>query len=194
MGTSQKDVKLLWGRAASRCSFPDCKVKLTQDKETATESFPLGQQAHIVAKRSGQPRGKSILSSEQRDSYFNLILLCPTHHVVIDNDEEGYPVEKLHMMKAEHEFWVESSLSQANDLKKVAQDVVYSNLVDAAVEDCRLAEWEAWTSWALAPIPSWDIDAPERLFKFAQKIISAAWPGTCPELQGALKNLSTVLS
>ena len=193
MGISQKDIKLLWGRAASRCSFPDCRVGLTQDKEIASESFPLGEQAHIIAKESDGPRGESVLENEERDSYFNRILLCPTHHTVIDGNPEDYPVERLHMIKTQHELWVEQTLSQANDLKKVAQEVVYSNLIDVAVEDCRFAEWEGQTSWALAPIPEWDRNAPERLFKFRQKIISAAWPDTLPELEGSLKTLSIVL-
>src|SRR5438309_9868631 len=39
----------------------------------------------------------------ERHAYDNLILMCPTHHTVIDDDEEAYTVERLHKIKAEHE-------------------------------------------------------------------------------------------
>jgi len=34
MSISEQDIKLLWGRAAALCSFPDCRIKLTQDCPT----------------------------------------------------------------------------------------------------------------------------------------------------------------
>lgn len=111
MPISKRDIKLLWGRAASRCAFPDCRIKLTQDKRTASDSFPFGEQAHIVGEKEDAPRGESSLSPDERDSYFNLILLCPTHHRIIDSNPEDYPVEKLHLMKVQHEVWVEQTLS-----------------------------------------------------------------------------------
>ncbi|MEK7850262.1 MAG: HNH endonuclease signature motif containing protein, partial [Deltaproteobacteria bacterium] len=117
MATKEKDIKLLWGRAANRCSFPDCRIKLSQDKKMATESFPIGEQAHIVGKEEGSSRSYSILSVSERDSYHNLILLCPNHHTLVDKNPQDYPIEKLHMIKAQHEYWVESTLSESHDIK-----------------------------------------------------------------------------
>ena len=108
MGISLKDVKLLWGRSANRCAI--CRVELSQDSVNSNESYPLGEQAHIVSKEVDGPRGKSILTSEERDSYRNLILLCPTHHTEVDKNEYDYPVEKLHMIKSQHEDWVRYGL------------------------------------------------------------------------------------
>lgn len=104
MSISQKDIKLLWGRAASRCSFPNCRVKLTQDKNSVCESLLIGEQAHIVAEEKNGSRGDSVLSISERNSYYNLILLCPTHHTIIDNNPEDYPIDKLHIIKAQHEL------------------------------------------------------------------------------------------
>jgi hypothetical protein len=39
----------------------------------------------------------------QRNAYDNLILLCPTHHAVIDDDDQTYTVERIHKMKSDHE-------------------------------------------------------------------------------------------
>ncbi|KKM65332.1 hypothetical protein LCGC14_1492280, partial [marine sediment metagenome] len=95
-------------RAANRCSI--CRRELSADKKHGDSSYPIGEQAHIVAENDEGPRGKSILSAKERESYRNLILLCPTHHSEIDKAPEDYPVERLHMMKQEHEDWVRESL------------------------------------------------------------------------------------
>jgi hypothetical protein len=190
MSISERDIKLLWGRAAGRCSFPDCRRKLSQDKNIASESFPLGEQAHIVGESENAARGKSPLTMKERDSYFNLILLCPTHHTIIDNNPEDYPIEKLHIMKAQHELWVEQRFSESKDAQKTAQDVIYADLIDAAVEACQLDSWDKWASRALSTNMNWDEDAHERLFKFFNKILGAVWPKTLPELECALKKLT----
>lgn len=39
----------------------------------------------------------------ERHAYANLVLMCPTHHTVIDDDEEAYTVERLCKIKAAHE-------------------------------------------------------------------------------------------
>jgi hypothetical protein len=39
----------------------------------------------------------------ERHAYANLVLMCPTHHTVIDDDEEAYTVERLCKIKTDHE-------------------------------------------------------------------------------------------
>jgi hypothetical protein len=190
MAISQKDIKILWSRAAGMCSFPECKIKLTQDKNIASDSFPFGEQSHIVGDSKDSARGKSTLTPNERDSYFNLILLCPNHHTIIDNNPEDYPIEKLHLIKDQHELWVEQTLSESRDLKKTAQDIVYADLIDAAVEACKLNNWDEWASRALSTDMRWDNASQERIFKFLNKILGAVWPGTLSELECALKKLA----
>jgi len=108
MEIPKKDLKILWGRAANRCSI--CKIELSADKKHKKSSYPLGEQAHIVAENNEGPRGKSIFSEKERSSYQNLILLCPTHHTEIDKAPEDFPIERLHMIKQKHEDWVRESL------------------------------------------------------------------------------------
>lgn len=193
MSISERDIKLLWGRAAAMCSFPECRMKLTQDKKLASDSFPLGEQAHIVGENMDSPRGESLLTEEERNSYFNLILLCPNHHTIIDKNPEDYPIEKLHLIKDQHELWIESTLSMSKDIRKTAQDVIYADLIDAAVEACQLDSWDKWASRALSTYMNWDEDAPERIFKFHNKILGAVWPTALPELECALKKLASVM-
>jgi hypothetical protein len=70
----------------------------------------VGEIAHIVAKVENGPRGRDPLVPERRDDYDNLILLCPTHHKVIDDNEDNWPVERLKEMKANHEAWVTNQI------------------------------------------------------------------------------------
>ncbi len=113
---SPKTHKMLWGRAASRCAFPDCHKELVMDGNDLDAASLVGQECHIVAKEPEGPRGDSPLSSKQRDEYENLILLCNIHHKVIDDQPHTYPVEHLHQMKAEHEQWVRQSLQGTSPL------------------------------------------------------------------------------
>jgi hypothetical protein len=78
MGIFIKDIKLLWSKAAGRCSI--CRTPLTYNSDHGSNVSHVGEQAHIVAESDNGPRGNSILSLEERNSYPNLILLCPTHH------------------------------------------------------------------------------------------------------------------
>ncbi len=101
MAISERDLKDLWGRAAGRCSI--CKISVTEDKQSVTDAFPFGEIAHIVAESPSGPRGDDSLPDSLRNSYFNLILLCPNCHTKIDKAPEDFPVEKLLRFKGEHE-------------------------------------------------------------------------------------------
>jgi hypothetical protein len=72
---SDRTLKLLWGRAAGRCSMPECRVDSIVD---ATEYDPIaiiGEIAHGAASSDAGPRASPELSNKQRNDYDNLILL-----------------------------------------------------------------------------------------------------------------------
>lgn len=102
------DAKVLWGRSGSRCAFPDCRKDLTFGSGAGI----IGEMAHIIATRADGPRGDLSLAQNLRDSYSNLILLCPAHHTLIDKDETTWTVDKLKELKTNHEKWVDSQLSK----------------------------------------------------------------------------------
>lgn len=108
MTISTKDQKILWGRAAGRCAFPDCKIELV--KEKSDKKHIVGEIAHIVSKKDDGPRGDPNLSLEFKDSYENLILLCPNHHTLIDKSLDKYTINFLHDLKNSHEVWVRENL------------------------------------------------------------------------------------
>lgn len=194
MSIKQKDIKLLWGRAAERCSFPGCGLKLSQDKNATTETFPLGEQAHIVGKEEGSARSHSILTVEERDSYYNTILLCPTHHTLIDNNPEDYPIEKLHLIKSQHEYWVESTLSESQNRNIKTNDIIYAHLVDLAVEGCSFSYWENWISSLYGPSHRIKQSTYDKAIDYTLKMYKAVWPGTLMELEAAMKTFSRTMN
>ncbi|CZH17943.1 Uncharacterised protein [Legionella pneumophila] len=106
---SESDIKLLYGLAAARCSFPDCRIDLTLENKPG-EKKQIGKIAHIVAYSDTGPRADACYPREKINSYENLILLCGTHHDVIDTASSRYSVTDLQNMKKQHEAWVEESL------------------------------------------------------------------------------------
>lgn len=185
---TERDIKLLWGRSGNRCAL--CKAEVSQDKKLSSEKYPLGEQAHIVGEKDSAPRGNSNLSEDERDGYCNRILLCPTHHTQIDRDDTYYSVERLHYIKQQHELWVQESLAESADVQRQAHDLVYSTLIDTAVQACDFERWSIWTSWATGPRPHWSNDAYDRIVFFRDAILRAAWPRKNKELEKALQTLA----
>src|SRR5271155_3399483 len=62
-----------------------------------------GEVCHIKGARPGSARYDPGQTDVVRHAYPNLILMCPTHHTVIDDDEEAYTVARICKMKAAHE-------------------------------------------------------------------------------------------
>ncbi len=191
MAINQKDIKLLWGRSGNRCAI--CKIELSQDKKAVTASYTLGEQCHIVGEKENAARGISPFTEKERNSYHNLILLCPTHHTEIDENEKDWPVEKLHQVKSEHELWVSETLSETVDHVKLAKQVAITSIVDSAVTLCRLEDWQNWTSFALAPDSEWPKEFPDEIFEFRQKVISVIWPEEFDELKNATITFSVLI-
>lgn len=105
MSITKKSIKVLWAAAAGRCSFPDCWQRLCSHDAGNASPYTIGEMAHIHGERPRSNRHDPCLSVSDRDDYSNLILLCPTHHSLIDRreNESVYPVETLHQWKSAHE-------------------------------------------------------------------------------------------
>jgi hypothetical protein len=97
----------LWGKAAGRCQYEGCNKPLWQDNLTKVE-FNIAYIAHIIADKPDGPRGDEELSKELASDMSNLMLMCDEHHRLIDKEDiEGHPVERLRVMKKEHEERIE---------------------------------------------------------------------------------------
>jgi hypothetical protein len=96
-GPSERTIKRLFALSSNRCAFPRCPIALVQGDTV------VGEVCHIKAANPGGPRYDERQTNAERHAFANLILMCGTHHTVIDADEEAYTVERLVKLKAEHE-------------------------------------------------------------------------------------------
>ena len=99
MSIQDKEIKKLWGKAAGLCSFPQCDIECIKllDED---HSIIIGEMAHVIAKDVNGPRGSL---NGGNNIYENLILLCPTHHTLIDKAPELYTADLLLKYKENHE-------------------------------------------------------------------------------------------
>ncbi len=110
MAISDKDRRSLWAKSGNR--FAICKTELFT-KAVGSE-VNVGEECHIISKKSKGPRHKYL---SEYDVYNNYLLLCRNHHKMIDELTDTYTEELLRYIKSNHEMWVSSSLSE-NKIKE----------------------------------------------------------------------------
>ena len=96
---SAATIKRLFAVSGNICAFPKCTAPLVD----AASGKVTGRVCHIKAASPGGPRYDPGQTDEERHGFENLMLMCGTHHDVIDADEESYTVERLKELKARHE-------------------------------------------------------------------------------------------
>jgi 5-methylcytosine-specific restriction endonuclease McrA len=101
---SERTKCIVWGRAAGRCTL--CNRVVTENDELG-EPVPIGELAHNVGATSaaGSPRGKSVLTRDQRAEADNLFLLCRTCHKPVDDGGQvgRWTIDELKQRKVEFE-------------------------------------------------------------------------------------------
>lgn len=97
MGIADTTMKRLFGMSRNQCAMPDCKSPIIIGETV------VGEICHIRAKRKGGSRFDASLTSEQRDEFRNLILLCSTCRKLVDASPDEYTSEWLQSVKQTHE-------------------------------------------------------------------------------------------
>lgn len=64
MSISLKTHKMLWGRAGSKCAFTGCRKDLVVDATETDDESVVGEECHIIARKSDGARGVSDLTEE----------------------------------------------------------------------------------------------------------------------------------
>ena len=91
--------RALLAKSGNCCAYPGCNNQIVDE-----DNIMIGEMAHIEAAEEGGPRYNKKQTDDERNSYDNLIYLCPIHHKIIDRKVDKYSVEKLKEMKSEHEY------------------------------------------------------------------------------------------
>ncbi len=163
------------------------------DETETDDPAIIGDEAHIIAKEPTGPRGDSDLSSDDRDKYDNLILLCKNHHKLIDDQPHTYTTEKIKEMKRKHIERIRSN--PGFDQLRQRDDEVYATYIDKWIEMAELDNWNAWSSYILGgDQPSMLIEQYNKLKELDEYILSRIWPKRYPEIEEAFINFMRVLN
>src|SRR3990172_3353800 len=117
MSISDKTRKVLWGRSANRCAI--CKNELVIDATADDDESVVAEESHIISSQPSGPRYDSSYPQEKLDSYHNLILLCRTHHKMVDDQTATFTTDRLRQMKSNHELWVQRKLTEEAEQPQV---------------------------------------------------------------------------
>ena len=95
-------VKTLFALSGNVCAFHDEDGRLPACEQRLTDPSwkrVMGEICHIYGEKQGSARWDAAHDDDGHE-YWNLILLCPTHHTVIDDTEpDRFTVDKLRRMK-----------------------------------------------------------------------------------------------
>lgn len=109
----RSDIKILWGQAGGRCAFPGCRRGLVEEATAHDPKKVIGKIAHIVADSDSGPRADPAMPADDRRREPNLILLCGTHHDIVDVQPNSHTIDDLRSWKADHIAWVRTQLTEA---------------------------------------------------------------------------------
>ncbi|MFD6190343.1 HNH endonuclease signature motif containing protein [Streptomyces sp. NPDC060275] len=154
----------------------------------------MGEEAHIRSARPDGPRYDSGYDDSKLDSYENLILLCPTHHTLIDkNSGAGFSVTKLEEMKASHEQVVTESLGAGEESQRELLERMAALLL-VWEQKMQLDQWESVTARLNQPIPILDDASYSRLIQAGAWLLKMRWPNRFPRTEQAFRNLHHVMA
>ena len=118
---SVRDIKTLFALSGNTCSYTGCEQKLTDPSWSQVKA----DMAHICGERPGSARYDQTMTEKERNSFANLILVCPNCHRLIDRlDPETHTVEVLLAMNQRHESRSEPHWAPDEALTTFAEYVI----------------------------------------------------------------------
>ena len=100
---SHSTEKALFALSGNQCAYPDCTQRITHRPAPFADTTVVGEVCHIQGKKPESPRWNPEITPAQIHNIGNLILLCPNHHTVVDDQPEVYPTHVLQRWKKAHE-------------------------------------------------------------------------------------------
>jgi len=121
--------------AGNRCSYryrgEVCDKELVI-KEGNNNVTLVGHECHIIGE---QPKSaRHVPNYEGINEYDNLILMCPNHHRIIDDNENDYTADVLRKMKAMHEKSIAERLGKKEIERIIIKDSAFRTEVKKADE------------------------------------------------------------
>lgn len=152
---TEKTKQQIAKRAGWLCSDPSCRRHTIGSNSDGDGEINLGIAAHICAAAPGGPRYDPKMTSEQRKSPDNGILMCQLHGKAVDAKDSTFTIELLHEWKekAQKDSWrrvlyndVEHPVAQT-----LSKDELSARLHAAAAADLKVfRRSDKWPSTSIA--------------------------------------------
>lgn len=127
---SPKDSKILCTKSGNRCALPDCRKELVIDSNSNDPAALIAEMAHIKGEKPGSARYDASMTDPERNSFENLLLLCPSCHKKIDKQPNSYSFQLLLKYKKEHEEWIiKSTTSEVMNVSFSELDIITKHLL-----------------------------------------------------------------
>lgn len=126
MAITDKARKTLWARSGNRCAM--CRQELVVDATPGDDESVVGEECHMVSGKGQGPRYDPTFPRDRLDRPRNLILLCRVHHKMVDDQHKNYTADVLCTLKANHEKWVSSTLTEEQPVPPVRVRRIKENI------------------------------------------------------------------
>jgi len=189
--------KKLWANAGNRCAFPGCVQRLVSDlgmpdQPTSGAGAVVGEEAHIRSSKATGPRHDPGYPAGKLNEYENLVLLCPTHHTIVDKDGgSAWPLVEVLKMKAAHEERVDALLSDSSNQSPTT--TALESRIHRWEELINLAGWEELTQRLNFVHPYLALSDWQSLAETAIWLAGVDWPPHFPKLAVAFATHRAVL-
>ena len=135
---TRKTLNALHALSGNQCAHPECTNRIVVPATEHSDESLAAHVCHIYASSKNGPRGNPELTEKYLNSLQNLILLCPYHHKIVDDQHETYTVEMLMEWKRAHESKVQDK--RATNLENAYSDApphsyFPTELVDQKIEE-----------------------------------------------------------
>jgi hypothetical protein len=109
--------KILWALSGNRCAL--CTQQLIEEPTPMDPEAVVGQECHIISPKGKGPRYDIDFPQSEIDCAANLILLCPTHHAIVDAQDSTYTADRLRAAKREHEASMRDARRSTNFIPQI---------------------------------------------------------------------------
>lgn len=101
MAITDRTRKILWAWSGNQCAM--CSQMLIEEATAKDPEAVVGRECHIVSGKERGPRYDPEFPQSKVDDIANLLLLCPTHHAIVDAQDSTYTADQLREVKETHE-------------------------------------------------------------------------------------------
>lgn len=124
---TRNTIQVLFARSGNQCAHPDCTHPIVVSGLEKSDDAIVAQICHIYPVSDNGPRGgEQELTDEERNSPDNLILLCGTHHKMVDTQYPDYTAVILKQWKRDHEAKYEPGTVEAIHRQEKLQQYAFA--------------------------------------------------------------------